>query len=66
MAGNDMTYEVVVPYGNSNGAFHLRFGGDYKTFCGRNCEGWLKIDKDAIETVESAYCCSRCRTAFYK
>lgn len=58
--------ETVIPYGNSTGLLHLRFNGDYKTFCGRECEGWPISDKRFSETVDSSYCCKRCRTAAFK
>lgn len=57
---------VVMPYGNSNGLLHVKFEGDHKTFCGRDCEGWLQSDKDPVTAVRSAYICKRCYGAYFK
>ena len=64
MRTNDL--EIVVPYGNANGANHIRFAGDYLTFCGRNCEGWSKTDTTVGQAMNSAYTCKRCYAAAIK
>lgn len=59
--------EVVVPYGNANGSLHLRFDGDYRTFCGRECDGWPVAEgKSFRAAMDSAYICKRCRAAALK
>lgn len=58
--------ETVVPYGNPKGALHLRFVGDYLTFCGRNCDGWSKSDATFSLTISSAYACKHCLAQLYK
>lgn len=59
--------EVVVPYANPNGALHLRFDGDYRTFCGRECNDWPKVEgKSFSAALDSAYICKRCRSAALK
>lgn len=59
--------EVVVPHANPNGSLHLRFDGDYRTFCGRECEGWPVVDGKSFSTaLDSAYICKRCRAAALK
>jgi hypothetical protein len=58
--------ETVLPYGNPTGLLHLRFVDDYKTFCGRECDGWSKSDQPFHTVMDSAYCCKRCKTAALK
>lgn len=62
----DMPTEVIVPYGNPNGALHFRFANDYKTFCGRECETWLKADTTLAQAVNSAFTCKSCMKALHK
>jgi hypothetical protein len=53
--------EIVVPYGNSNAATHIRFAKDYVTFCGRQCEGWSVVDGATLtKVIDSAFACKRC------
>lgn len=61
---NEVT--VLIPYGNPTGLLHFAFANDYKTFCGRTCEGWNESEETVARTMESAYCCKRCLKAFLK
>lgn len=61
-----MDVEIVIPYGNPNAALHVRFVGDYKTFCGRDCDGWVKADTSLAEALDSAYTCKRCKQQVVK
>lgn len=65
-SANRLDVIVVIPYGNANGALHLAFDGDYKTFCGRNCEEWVPGETTVAASVNSAYCCKRCRLAYLR
>lgn len=63
---NRSELEVVIPYGNPTGLLHIRFHNDYKTFCGRECEGWSVSDTPLASVLDSTYCCKRCRSNFFK
>lgn len=56
--------ETVIPYGNANGSLHIRFRGDYKTFCGRTCDGWSVSDQPPAQVIDSVYCCQKCKKAY--
>lgn len=66
MGGARLKIVVVIPYGNANAAQHLKYDGDYKTFCGRICEGWSPSDMPTTEVIDSVYCCAKCRKAYFK
>lgn len=58
--------EGVIPYGNANAQIHLRFKDDYKTFCGRLCEGWTPAETDEHEIINSVYGCKKCIKVYFK
>jgi len=66
MASNPLDLEVVIPHGNPNAALHIRFAGDYATFCGRLCDGWIKSDTTIPQAIASAYTCKNCMKAMVK
>ena len=56
------TTEVVVPYASRNGLNHLRVSGDYRTNCGRECEGWSVVEDISLsELIDSPYFCKKCK-----
>lgn len=57
--------EMVIPYGRSKTQCHLRFNGDYKTFCGIICEGWPTSDQTVSQSLDSVYTCKRCLKSFW-
>lgn len=66
MSGQVLDVEVVIPHANKNGALHYRFQHDYKTFCGKTCEGWSVSDETPATCIENAYLCKTCRIAYLK
>ncbi|MBB5985971.1 hypothetical protein HNP60_001945 [Sphingobium sp. B1D3A] len=58
--------EVVIPYGNPNAALHIRLAGDYRTFCGRECEDWTVADTKFVQAIDSAHTCKRCIKGCFK
>ena len=58
--------EVVIPHGNPNASLHFRFAGDYVTFCGRECDGWVKADTTFAQAITRAYTCKKCMKAMLK
>ena len=63
---NQSELEVVLPYGNGAALQHFRFEGDYKTFCGRKCEGWTVASMTVMKAVASFYTCKHCLKALHK
>lgn len=54
--------EVVVPYASRNGRLHLRIDGDYRTFCGRLCDGWSLVeDQNLSHVLDNPELCSKCK-----
>jgi len=53
------TYQIIRPL-KMTGPSHV-FAGMSRTFCGRECSGWVEIDqRDKNAILKDTHCCARC------
>lgn len=59
-------FKEVIPYGNANAQNHIARPSGEKTLCGVSCEGWTLSGDVSQRMLDSVYCCTRCRAAYFK
>lgn len=55
--------EGIIPYRNGSAQTHIRFKGDWRTFCGKDCEHWVPTE---MPDLDSSYTCKRCVKTYWE